>query len=312
LAPIGKELIMSRRVRICTISLNSLIHSARRASKEEIFQEIETKIALGALDKPDLFLLPEVCLLNGTPESWVDPGNVEERGNSTYQRLGEAARTHNAYIAAPLLTREDGRVYNSTVVFDREGEPVYTYHKVHPTPGELNERGITAGTRTPRCWDAPFGRVGVAICYDLKFQPLLKHYYTQGIELLLFPSYFPGGLRLQSLAYWYSFHVVSSHKQGYESVFLNNLGFEVARADMFAQALTHEFELDSVVVPCLENEEAVRAAKRKYGPAVEAEIHRPEGDMIVRYRGTETTVKEMMREFGIVTRAEAFNNEHLV
>jgi predicted amidohydrolase len=309
---------MSRPVRICTISLNSLVDSARRATKEEMFQEIEEKLALGALDKPDLFLLPEVCLLNGTPESWVDPNNIEEEGNSTYQRLGEAARAHNAYIVAPLLTREEGLIYNSAVVFDRQGEPVYTYHKAHPTGGELKQRGITAGTLSPRPWKAPFGRVGIAICYDLKFQPLFKHYYTAdavhrpGIELLLFPSYFPGGLRLQSMAYMYSFYVVSSHKQGYESVFLNNLGFEVARADMFAQALTHEFELDSVVVPYLENEEAVRAAKRKYGPAVETEIHRPEGDMIVRYRGTETTVPDMMREFGIVTRAEAFHNQHLV
>jgi predicted amidohydrolase len=269
-------------------------------------------MALGALDKPDLYLLPEVCLLNGTPESWVDPANIEEKGNSTYQRLGEAARTHNAHIAAPLLTREEGRIYNSTVILNPEGDPVYTYHKAYPTPGELNERGITAGTRTPRPWDAPFGRVGVAICYDLKFQPLLKHYYNQGIELLLFPSYFPGGLRLQAMAYLYTFHVATSHKQGYESVFLNNLGFEVARADMFAQALTYEFELDCIAVPYLENQEAVRAAKRKYGHAVETEIHRPEGDMIVRYRGSDTTVKEIMREFGIKTRAQAFNNEHLV
>jgi predicted amidohydrolase len=115
---------MSRRVRICTISLNSLVHSARRASKEEILKEIEAKIALGALDQPDLFLLPEVCLLNGTPESWVDPGNIEEGGNGTYRRLGEAARAHNAYVVAPLLTREDGLVYNSAVVFDRQGEPI--------------------------------------------------------------------------------------------------------------------------------------------------------------------------------------------
>ena len=92
---------MSRPVRICTISMNSLITSAKQASKEEIFQEIESKLAIGALDKPDLYLLPEVCLLNGTPESWVDPANIEEEGNRTYQRLGQVAHAHQAYIAAP-------------------------------------------------------------------------------------------------------------------------------------------------------------------------------------------------------------------
>jgi predicted amidohydrolase len=292
--------------------MNSLVTSARRSSKAEIFAEIEEKMAVGALDAPDLFLLPEVCLLNGTPASWLDPDNIEEAGNSTYRRFGAAARAHNAFIAAPMLIREAGRIYNATVIFDRQGEPVHTYRKAHPTRGELHDRGITAGTRTPEVWDAPFGRVGVAICYDLQFQPLFKHYYQQGGELLLFSSYFPGGKRLQAMALLYEYHVVSSHKQGYESVFINNLGYEVARADMYVQALTHELELDSVVVPYLDNEDAVRAAKRAYGPAVETEIHRPEDVMIVRYRGTGTTVDEIVREFGIRSRAEIFNNEHLV
>jgi predicted amidohydrolase len=267
---------------------------------------------LGALDRPDLYLLPEVFLLNGTPEAWLDPANVEEVGNETYQRLGAAARAYDAYIAAPLLTRREGRVYNSTVIFDRQGEPVHTYHKVHPTPNELNERGITAGTPEPTCWEAPFGRVGVAICYDLKFQPLFKHYYNQAMELLLFPSYFPGGMRLQTWAFLYMFHAVSSHAQGYESVFVNSMGFEEARADMFAQALTHEFELDSAVVPYLDNREALRAAKEVYGADLEAEIHRPEGDMILRYRGTATDVRQIIGEYGIQTRAQEFGNEHLV
>ena len=76
---------------------------------------------LGSLDKPDLFLLPEVFLVNDAPGAWADPANIEEEGNETYQRLAATARLYNAYIAAPLLTRTDGIVHNSTVIFDREG-----------------------------------------------------------------------------------------------------------------------------------------------------------------------------------------------
>jgi predicted amidohydrolase len=116
--------------------MNSLVHG-NRSSKEARFREAEEKIKLGALDKPDLFLLPEVFLLNDVPGMWNNPANIEEEGNETYQRLGELARSYNAYIAAPLLTRDrdSGRVYNSTVIFDRQGEPVFTYHKAYPTPG---------------------------------------------------------------------------------------------------------------------------------------------------------------------------------
>jgi predicted amidohydrolase len=260
--------------------MNSIIHG-NRSSKENRFREAEEKMKLGSLDKPDLFLLPEAFLVNDVPGAWSDPANIEEEGNDTYQRFAAIACSYNAYIAAPLLTHMDGLVHNSTVIFDRVGKPAFTYHKTHPTPGEI-EGGVTPGTRTPACFDADFGRVGVAICYDLNFQPMFKHYYEQGMELLLFPSYFPGGLLLQSWACLYMFHAVSSHAQGHESVFVNNLGYVEARANMFTQTLTHEFELDSVVVPYWGNHEAVRSAKEKYGPELEMDIHRAEGDVILR------------------------------
>jgi len=301
---------MSRKVRICTISMNSLIHGDR-SSREDRLREAEEKMKRGALDAPDLFLFPEVFLMNDTADGWADPANMDEEGNETYRRLGAAARKYDAYIVAPLLTREEGRVFNSAVIFDRRGEAVFTYHKTFPTPTEI-EKGVSPGGRTQPCFDADFGRVGVAICYDLNFQPLFKHYYEQGMELLLFPSYFPGGLLLQSWAYLYMFHAVSSHAQGHESAFVNNLGHVVARANMFAQALTHEFELDSAVLPYWGNHEAVGKAKEKYGAELEAEIHRAEGDVILRYRGEQTTAGEILREFGIRTRSEFYNDEHLL
>jgi len=301
---------MSRPARICTISMNSILHGTR-SSKEDRFRDAEQKMAQGALDRPDLFLLPEIFLVNDGPDAWSDPGNMEEEGNETYQRLGALAREYGAYVVAPLLTRQEGLVRNSAVVFDRQGEPVFTYSKAFPTPGEL-ANGVSPGTRRPSCFDADFGRLGIAICYDLNFQPLLKHYYTQGMELLLFPSYFPGGLLLQSWAYLYSFHAVSSHAQGHESVFVNNLGHVIARANMFTQALTRALELDSVVVPYWGNHDAVRAAKEKYGPDLEADIHRAEGDVILSYRARATTARDILREFGIRTRAEFYNDEHLL
>ena len=93
---------------------------------------------------------------------------------------------------------------------------------------------------------------------------------------------------------------------------LNNLGQVVARANMFTQALTHELELDSAVVPYWGNHNAVGEAKRKYGPELEADIHRAEGDVILRYLGAETTARDILREFNIRTRPEFYSNEHLL
>ena len=68
---------MSRKVRICTISMNSIIHG-NRSSKENRLREAEEKMRLGSLDKPDLFLLPETFLVNDVAGSWSNPANIEE------------------------------------------------------------------------------------------------------------------------------------------------------------------------------------------------------------------------------------------
>jgi len=90
---------MSRKVRLCTISMNSLIHG-NRSTREDRFREAEAKMKRGSYDRPDLYLLPEIFLVNDVPSAFADPANIEVEGNETYQRLGAAARAYHAYVAA--------------------------------------------------------------------------------------------------------------------------------------------------------------------------------------------------------------------
>jgi len=298
---------MSRKARICTISMDAQIH-ANRSTREDRFREAERKIQRGALDKPDLFLLPEHFLVNDAPGVSRDP---ERPGEEVYQRLGKLARESNAYIAAAVYTPAPGGIYNSLLFFDRKGEAVFMYHKTHPTPGEM-KNGVVPGPYAPDVFDADFGRIACAICYDLNFQPLFRHYYDLDTEVLLFSTYFPGGLLLQSWCYLYSFFAVSSHAQGYESVFVNKMGFETARANMFTTALTQTIELDSVVAPYWGNHVALAEAKKKYGPDLDLDVHRAEGDTIISYLGSDTTAKAIAAEFKIRTRREFYENQHLL
>jgi len=170
---------------------------------------------------------------------------------------------------------------------------------------------VVPGPYAPDAFDADFGRIGFAICFDLNFQHLFRHYHDLGVEVLLFSTYFPGGLLLQSWCHLYNFFAVSSHAQGYESVFIDNMGFETARAGMFTTALTRTIELDTVVFAS-HDKDRLLAAKKKYGPDFEIDYHRPEGQVIARYLGTGTTARDILREFGIPTKAEWFKEEHLL
>lgn len=279
-------------------------------SKEDAFKEAAEKIEKGSVDKPDIFLLPEVFLLTNNPERFRDPAFIEEEGNDVYKEIGALCRKYDSYIAAPLMTRQNGDVFNSTVIFNRQGEPVFTYNKAYPTAGEL-EKGVKPGNPRPECFESEFGKISVAICYDLQFQSLFRHYYDKGAELLLFSSYFPGGFILRSLAFRYSFFAVSSHTQGEESVFIDNFGREIDRAGLFTEALTRKLELDSAVLTTASLDK-MPDIKRKYGDAVEIEIHRPESRIIIREIGGLTTVSEIINEFELVTQEMQYEGRHLL
>jgi len=169
---------------------------------------------------------------------------------------------------------------------------------------------MTQGTRTPDCFEADFGKIAFAICFDLNYRELFKNYSNKGMEVLLFPSYFPGGRILSNIAFDFSCFVVSSHAQGDESVFVDNFGREFARANMFIPALTRSIELDSTVLHLSGNFEKIPAIKQKYGIEIEFEIHRPEGMMIIKSSNKNISVKEIISEFDLKILKEFFKCNH--
>jgi predicted amidohydrolase len=133
--------------------------------------------------KVDVILLPEGITIVGTGKTYVDV--AEPVPGPTTDRLGEAARRHNAYVAAGIYEREGSAVYNTAVLIDRTGKVVGRYRKVY-IPREELEGGITPGLDYP-VFETDFGRVGMMICWDLQFADPSRALALRGAELLLLP-----------------------------------------------------------------------------------------------------------------------------
>lgn len=107
--------------------------------------------------------------------------------NDTLQRFQEDARRHGIWLLPGSMfeKREDGRIYNTAVVINPQGEIVARYSKMFPF--RPYEAGIAAGTDF--CiFDVPeVGRFGVSICYDIWFPETTRHLTSQGVEVLLNP-----------------------------------------------------------------------------------------------------------------------------
>ena len=129
--------------------------------------------------------------------------------------IGGRARKHSCYVVLPLMLAEesDAGIYsNAAVLFGRRGEVVGTYRKVHAVPGpgakEL-EGGVIAGRDFP-VFECDFGKVGVQICYDMAFDEGWETLDRKGVELVAWPSQWPGQISPSARALMHGYFILTS------------------------------------------------------------------------------------------------------
>lgn len=142
-------------------------------------------------------VLPEYfCLMGRRDEDKV--ALREQPGQGPIQQfLSEAARRHGLWLVGgtlPLESPDSGRIYNTTLVYDPEGEQVARYDKIHlfgfRRGDESYDESVTIRPGQPRpvSFDAPCGKVGLSICYDLRFPELYRAFGE--LSLIVVPAAF--------------------------------------------------------------------------------------------------------------------------
>ncbi|SAK40608.1 nitrilase/cyanide hydratase and apolipoprotein N-acyltransferase [Caballeronia pedi] len=153
-------------------------------------------IAEAARGGAQLVLLPEYFCYMGFKDT--DKLAIRETPGAgpIQQFLSDAAREHRVWIIGgtlPLQSTEPDRVLNTTLVFDPAGKQVARYDKIHLFNFEKGEesfdeaRTICPGSEV-RTFEAPFGRVGLSVCYDLRFPELYRK--LGDCALMVVPSAF--------------------------------------------------------------------------------------------------------------------------
>lgn len=162
--------------------------------------EAEKLIKIAVQQEAEMVVLPENFAIMGTAES--DKVKIaEEFGTGLLQNyLKEQAIRHNIWLVGgtiPIRSSEPGKVYAACLLFNPRGELVARYDKIHlfdVTIEASNEsytesQTITGGDKVVVV-DTPFGRLGLAVCYDLRFPELFRVMVDQGMEICALPSAF--------------------------------------------------------------------------------------------------------------------------
>jgi deaminated glutathione amidase len=143
-----------------------------------------------------LVVLPEFFAIMGMTE--LDKLKVAEPlGSGPIQQfLSDTAKQHKIWLVGgsiPLVASTPDKVMNSCLVFDEHGVQVARYDKIHLFNLELGNENyneaktIEAGNQVVVV-DSPFGRIGLAICYDLRFPELFRA--MKNIDIIVLPSAF--------------------------------------------------------------------------------------------------------------------------
>lgn len=147
-------------------------------------------IGAAAHDGAMLVILPEYFCIMGRldtdkvliAEDFV--GEATRESTPLQHFLRQQAIEHGVYLVAgtiPLKSPDSRKVYNTTLVYSPQGELEARYDKIHlfgfnNGNESYNESdAIVAGEpSTPCVWDSPWGRIGIAICYDIRFPELFR------------------------------------------------------------------------------------------------------------------------------------------
>lgn len=147
-------------------------------------------------EKPDFVILPEMfCCPYQTPNF---PIYAEEEGGPVWQQLSAYAKQYGIYLIGGSMPEKDseGNVYNTSYVFDREGKQIGKHRKAHLF--DIDVKGgqtfkesdtLTAGD-CDTVFDTEFGKMGVMLCFDIRFPELSRMMVNDGAKVIFVPAAF--------------------------------------------------------------------------------------------------------------------------
>lgn len=153
--------------------------------------------AEASLMESDLLLLPE-CFLTSY-DFPISQAEALDPTSPVFDEIATIARNENLAIVATAFTRGKEAPRNSAIVFNKAGERVFQYDKVHTCDWDL-EGSLESGEKFSTA-EVDGVKLGLMICYDREYPEAARVLMLQGAELILVPNHCSGmGARLRALA----------------------------------------------------------------------------------------------------------------
>lgn len=263
-------------------------------------------------DDPDLIVLPENADFPWGLTRAEKNEYIKVRENQILDFFASVAKSTGSYLVYSMNRYdENGVLRNTGVLLGRNGETVGMYDKNYPTIGEI-EGGIMPGTSVP-VFDCDFGRLAIAICYDLNFDKLRERYVALDPDVIVFPSAYHGGFVESIWAYsCRAFFIGAISGRGTHSQVRDPLGEIIASSTNYFNYTVANINLDYKLVHLDYHRGKLKDLKKKYGHSVQITEPGGLGVVLVTSENEHVGVKEMLKEFDIEAVDDYFRRSHLV
>lgn len=161
-------------------------------------------------DEQHIVVLPECCLYFGGKD--VEQLSLAERmakSNELEQKLAVFAQQYQCYLVGgtiPILNADGNKFTNSSCVYTPQGNKIAQYDKIHlfdvnVADGEKHyfESRYTQAGKSTKVVNTGFARLGLSVCYDIRFPELYRQLRLQGADIITVPSAFT---RVTGKAHW--------------------------------------------------------------------------------------------------------------
>ncbi|MFZ0626550.1 MAG: DUF2848 family protein [Acidimicrobiia bacterium] len=151
------------------------------------------RVVTEALDRAgpsDLYLLPEIW----SPGyfSFDSYADAAEMFQETSEFLSEQGKARGAYLhGGSIVERRGDRLHNTSLLFSPQGDLVASYRKIHLFGYQSREQQILTPGDEVVVADTELGRIGMAVCYDLRFPEQFRRMTDMGARLFLIASAWP-------------------------------------------------------------------------------------------------------------------------
>ncbi len=163
--------------------------------KKSNIKKAQEMIESSALNGADMVVLPEMFNCPYDTQKFVEYAESENE-SITLDAVSNAARDKNVFIVAGSIPERDGnKIFNSCFIFRKDGDIIGRFRKMHlfniDAPNiKFKESQVLSEGNHLGIFNTEFGKIGIAICYDIRFGELLRLMTLKGAQLIIMPGAF--------------------------------------------------------------------------------------------------------------------------